>query len=91
MKGRRIADRFLPLLYAIGDFIAGSIAWTALYAYRKVEIEKDWDSYNYNLLGDANYILGVVLVPLFWMGLYAVMGMYSNPRRRHKAQELLVF
>ena len=89
MKGRRIAGRFLPLLYAIGDFIAGSIAWTALYAYRKVEIEKDWDSYNFNLLGDANYILGVVLVPLFWMGLYAVMGMYSNPRRRHKAQEFI--
>ena len=89
MKGRRIVDRFLPWLYAIGDFIAGAIAWTALYAYRKVEIEKVWDSYYGNLLGDANYMLGVVLVPLFWMGLYAVMGMYSNPRRRHKAQEFV--
>ena len=89
MKGRRIVDKFLPWNYAIGDFIAGAIAWTALYVYRKLEIEKLWDSYSDNLLSDANYILGVVLVPLFWMGLYAVMGMYSNPRRRHRAQEFV--
>ena len=89
MKGRRIVDRYLPWHYAIGDFIAGAIAWTALYAYRKVEIERVWDSYSGNLLADANYILGVVLVPLFWMGLYAVMGMYSNLRRRHKSQEFV--
>ncbi len=89
MKGRKIVARFLPWHYAIGDFIAGALAWTALYIFRKIEIEKLWDSCIDNLIFDVNYILGVFFVPLFWMGLYAVMGMYSNTRSRHKIQEFL--
>ncbi len=89
MQDRRTVEQFLLWYYAIGDFIAAAVAWTVLYLSRKVEIEKVWDSYSGNLLGDVNYILGVVLVPLFWIVLYAVMGMYSNPRRRHRAQEFV--
>ena len=42
MKGRRKVDRALPKHYAIGDAITASFAWTILYAFRKVEIEKVW-------------------------------------------------
>lgn len=88
MKGRRKVDRALPTHYAIGDAITAGFAWTILYAFRKVEIEKVWSSYTDDWVYDSQYVLGVILVPLFWMGLYAVLGMYLNPRRRHKALEI---
>ncbi len=89
MKGMRLVDRALPWHYALGDFLSAAFAWTALYAYRKVEIERIWTSYLDDWKFDSNFVVGVVLVPLFWMGLYAVMGMYLNPRRRHRALELV--
>ena len=39
MKGRRKVDLALQFHYVIGDVLAAIAAWTALYSYRKVEIE----------------------------------------------------
>ena len=89
MRGRRIVDRALPLHYAVVDFLSASIAWTILYAYRKVEIEKNWSTYTGDWQFDSRFVLGVIFVPLFWMCLYAVIGMYSNPRRRYRVLELV--
>ncbi|MBM56102.1 MAG: polyprenyl glycosylphosphotransferase [Euryarchaeota archaeon] len=89
MKGRRIVDRALPMHYALVDYLAAAIAWTILYAYRKVEIEKIWSTYTGEWQFDSKYVLGVIVVPLFWMSLYAVMGMYLNPRRRYRVLELV--
>lgn len=89
MKGRRLVDRALPWHYALGDFLSAAVAWSMLYAYRKVEIERVWSSYIDEWKFDLNFAIGVIMVPLFWMGLYAVMGMYLNPRRRHRALEVV--
>jgi exopolysaccharide biosynthesis polyprenyl glycosylphosphotransferase len=89
MRGMRKVDRVLPWHYAISDALSAAVAWTLLYAYRKVKIEAVWDSFLGEWTFDKNFAVGVVLVPLFWMGLYAVLGMYSNPRRRHKALEVV--
>ena len=89
MKGRRKVDRFLQWHYALGDFLAAAFAWTALYSFRKVKIEGVWDTFFYDWKFDLNFAVAVVWIPLFWMGLYAVMGMYLNPRRRHKALEII--
>ena len=45
MRGKRKVDRVLPLHYVVVDAIAAFVAWTFLYAYRKVEIEKVWSGY----------------------------------------------
>ncbi len=88
MRGGRRVDRLLPWVYVLSDIISAAIAWTALFVHRKVEIEKvwSWDVESWNF--DGNYRLGVVMVPVFWMGLYSVLGMYNAPRRRHRALEI---
>ena len=86
-SGRRV-DRILPWHYVLSDSISAAIAWAALFIHRKVEVEKVWswdfDSWEF----DVNYTYGIILVPVFWLGLYAVLGMYNAPRRRHKVLEL---
>lgn len=89
MKGRRKVDLALPFHYVIGDVLAAIAAWTALYSYRKVEIERVWASYTGEWKFDDKFALGLLFVPLFWLGLYAVMGMYLTPRRRHRALEIV--
>jgi len=88
MRGRGRVDRLLPLCYAISDSISALFAWTILFVYRKVEIEKlwTWDIESFNF--DLNFYRGLVFVSMFWMGLYAVLGMYTEPRRRHRALEI---
>jgi exopolysaccharide biosynthesis polyprenyl glycosylphosphotransferase len=89
MRGMRKVDKALPWHYAFSDALSAAIAWTVLYAHRKVEIEGVWGGYLGEWKFDSNYAVGIVLVPLFWMALYAVLGMYSNPRRRHRALEVV--
>jgi exopolysaccharide biosynthesis polyprenyl glycosylphosphotransferase len=88
MNEGKVSDKRIPWVYAISDAVSAFVAWTLLYVYRKVEIEKVWDSYTQNWDYDKNYILGVIAIMMFWMGLYAVLGMYSEPRRRHRALEV---
>ncbi|MDA1382617.1 MAG: hypothetical protein O3A22_01825, partial [Bacteroidetes bacterium] len=86
-SGRRV-DRILPWHYVLSDVISAAIAWATLFIHRKVEVEKVWswdfDSWEF----DVDYTYGIILVPVFWVGLYAVLGMYNAPRRRHRALEL---
>ena len=37
---------------------------------------------------DKNFWLAMVLVPLFWWSVYALMGMYADVRRRHRGLEV---
>ena len=89
MKGRRKVDLALSFHYVIGDVFAAIAAWTVLYSYRKVEIEKVWSSYTLEWKFDDKFALGLLLVSLFWLGLYAVIGMYLTPRRRYRALEIV--
>jgi len=83
------ADKSIPWVYAVSDAISAFAAWSLLYAYRKVEIEQVWEGYTQNWDYESNYVLGVISIVLFWVGLYAVLGMYSEPRRRHRALEVV--
>ena len=88
MKTGRRVDRILPWHYVISDTISAAIAWAALFVHRKIEVEKvwSWDVESWEF--DSNYTYGIILVPIFWLGIYSVLGMYSSPRRRHKALEV---
>ncbi len=89
MRGQRRIDRVVPLHYAMSDAISAVIAWIILFLFRKVEIEKVWAWNQDTFELDSNFYTGIILVPLFWMALYAVFGMYNEPRRRHRALEVV--
>ncbi len=77
----------IVILYLIGDWLAAGISWLLLYWVRK---ELEFESYGMEMEFhfERNLLLGLVLVPLFWIVLYAAWGMYSNVMRRHRLRDV---
>jgi len=74
--------------YIFSDLIAASLTWTALFAFRKRFLETEKYGYEISVEFDANYFLGLMIVPVFWTGLYLLGGMYSRINRRHRLKEI---
>ena len=74
--------------YIIGDFLASSVAWSAFYLYRKAIIEPATFGYDIPIKLDMNFYLGIIGVPLFWIGIYWVLGTYKHIYRKSRVNEL---
>jgi exopolysaccharide biosynthesis polyprenyl glycosylphosphotransferase len=74
--------------YVVADLLAAAGAWSLLYVYRKVYLEPIKFGDEVRLELDTNFFLGLTLVPLFWLLLYAVSGHYAKIFRRHRLKEL---
>jgi exopolysaccharide biosynthesis polyprenyl glycosylphosphotransferase len=88
MKQTQRNDKLLPWIYIATDILAAGISWTGLFIHRKVNIERVWSLKLDSWIFNNSYYLGILFVPIFWMCLYAVVGMYADPIRRHKALEI---
>ncbi len=79
--------RRITLSYVIADFIGSSIAWCLFYLFRKYFIEtKLYGEYFHMELGNKFY-LGILLIPLFFILVYALAGFYYDPLRRSRLLE----
>lgn len=74
--------------YVFADFLSALLAWTAFYVYRKLYIEPDKFGYPVPVDFDERFFAGAALIPLFWLSLYAMLGMYRSIYRRHRLKEL---
>lgn len=82
-------DRRLQVAkYVASDLIGSGIAWALFYLYRKEHLEPLKYGYDIPLELDANFYKGLVLVPLFWFGLYTAIGGYRDIFRRYRIKEL---
>ncbi len=84
MKDRRIQ----VAKYVAADLLGSALAWTLFFIYRKLHLEPIKFGYEVPLTFDRNYYLGLVLIPLFWFGLYTVIGGYREIFRRFRTKEL---
>ncbi|MBV6405167.1 MAG: sugar transferase [Flavobacteriales bacterium] len=75
-------------LYVISDLLSAATAWTLFYLYRKKVLEPLTFGYAVPVELDRNYAIGLFAVPLFWLGLYTMIGGYSDIFRRHRTKEL---
>jgi len=73
--------------YIISDFVAAMVAWALFYAYRKYFIESeiygsvpDWEL-------DTKFYLGITVLPVSWVLVYAFTGTYSNIFRKSRLKE----
>ena len=84
--------RWASMRYVLADMVASGMAWTTLYLFRKRVVEgapaflEHW--LPTQLIQDGNFIFGLVFVPMFWIGLYGLAGMHTEPFRRHRSQEV---
>ena len=74
--------------YVVADVAAAAVAWTLFYLFRKIYMEPAKFHYKVPVSFDTNYWYGLVLIPVFWVGLYVVIGGYSDIFRRYRIKEL---
>ena len=74
--------------YLLTDGVAAALAWATLFLFRKTVIEPRRFGIDIDTAPDKNFWLAMVLVPLFWWSVYALMGMYADVRRRHRGLEV---
>jgi FlaA1/EpsC-like NDP-sugar epimerase len=76
------------LIYLASDFVSAALTWTALFVFRKRFLESEKYGYEIAIEFDSNYFLGLALVPVFWVALYTLGGMYTRILRRHRLKEI---
>ncbi len=74
--------------YVAVDLISAAAAWILFYTYRKKYLEPIKFGYDIPFELDNKFYFGVMLIPLFWISLYALLGMYLDIFRRHRLREL---
>jgi exopolysaccharide biosynthesis polyprenyl glycosylphosphotransferase len=76
------------ILHIIVDWIAASMSWLGLFLFRKSFIEASKHGYEIPVNYDDNLLLGMILVPLFWILLHGISGYYNYIFRRSRLKEL---
>jgi exopolysaccharide biosynthesis polyprenyl glycosylphosphotransferase len=74
--------------YVLFDVLSSGLAWFLFFSFRKKVIEPAKFGYPVPLEYDDRFFYGLLLIPLFWVSLYALLGMYKNIYRRHRLKEL---
>ncbi|MDX1447124.1 sugar transferase, partial [Lishizhenia sp.] len=73
--------KFTSLLI-VTDFLMAALAWASFFYFRKTVIEVA------PFVINTEFILGVILIPAFWVTLHALLGTYINPLRLYRMKIL---
>ena len=74
--------------YVILDWLASVLAWSLFYLYRKVYEEYGITDYFGHMIHDSKYWVAIVVVPIFWIILYTMIGSYRRIYRKARLKEL---
>jgi len=74
--------------YVFLDWLAAVLAWSLFYLYRKAFEEYGITDYFNHMIHDNKYWLAIVVVPLFWLLLYTMIGSYRRIYRKARLKEL---
>lgn len=74
--------------YILFDLLSSALAWVLFYAFRKKFIEPEKFGHAIPFELDSRFYVGLLLIPIFWIALYGLFGMYRNIYRRHRLREL---
>ena len=72
--------------YVVADLLSATIAWGIFYFYRKAQIESVLFGY-IPFQPDDNFFLGITLLPILWVVVYALMGTYNDIYRKSRLKE----
>ena len=83
MKAKKVTLR-----YILFDVLSAMLAWAFLFVFRKIGFENTTFDDLGLIVSDPNFWLGIVIVPLGWLALYAMQGSYKNVLRKSRLKEL---
>lgn len=70
------------------DYLASALVWFILFWYRKNNIDTAHIDYRTPFLADIKLILGIVIIPTFWLIIYHFTGFYNQIFKRSRLREL---
>ena len=73
--------------YIVADFLAAALAWSLFFIFRKYSLEPGILRHVTEVLSDPNFYMGVAIVPVFWLVMYALVGTY-NPKKIYRKSRL---
>jgi len=74
--------------HIIADWLAAALSWGLFFAYRKIAIESKKFGEPQTLEITDTLIVGLVVIPLLWLGLYALWGAYRDVYRKSRLKEM---
>jgi exopolysaccharide biosynthesis polyprenyl glycosylphosphotransferase len=74
--------------FILVDFVAAMISWFTFFTYRKVFVEPDKFGYDIPFEANTHLYLGLLVVPLYWVLLYALSGAYIDVWRKSRIKEI---
>ena len=74
--------------YVFLDWLAALIAWSLFYIFRKYTENPDVFTHFETVIDDRMFWLGILIVPVFWLFLYTMMGSYRRVFRKSRLREL---
>jgi len=74
-----------PVWYAITDYGSTALAWSLFYLIRKILLQEDTAATG--IVTDANFWLGVFLIPFGWLSLYTINGSYLSIYKKSRLAE----
>lgn len=77
------------LKYLLSDAIAASLAYTAVFTFRKSIIEPKLFGDNVLLLYDKKFFLSLLAIVAFWLVIHTITGVYRNIYRRSRLKEFI--
>ena len=77
------------LKYVLFDLLAAAISWSLFFYYRKAFVESRKFGIDVLVNLDERFIQGLVLIPLFWLLFYLLLGNYRTIYRKSRLQELI--
>jgi len=81
----------LAFFYLLSDVLAAILSWACFYAFRKHLGEGlDLKQIHLAIQMDGKFLWGILLVPTYWLFLYAIFGYYNKIYRKSRLNELFV-
>ncbi len=74
--------------YLISDFLSASLAWFFLFIFRKTVIEYQIFGIEIPIEYSSTFWLALIVIPTFWIIIYAASGYYRNIYRKSRLKEL---
>ena len=76
----------VPIWYVLSDYLAAAIAWAIFYFVRKDLLDQPIVTED-GLMIDSNFWLGIILIPLGWLVLFALIGSYHSIYKKSRLGE----
>lgn len=73
--------------YILLDVFSAAVAWVLFFVFRKTYLEPLKFGYDVPLNFDANFYYALVIIPVYWVFLYFIVGSYKNIYRKSRLKE----